>query len=219
MFKNDSQFSCRRWNVTESGDNLKVLFHIAVWHPGPKGHRLQTLAAGLVFWQPHMCVRVCQPGYLMVIFYTQLSKMLHTADGRPTRVRPVSDQIFYYQLFLPVLYLSLIFACAHLLCNKMVRQEVMRAGFALDWPRAGLACTRSWETWLKHWKEWEWGNVRRLVYVNTTAAKDAVLYRQMQSIRRHQHWLALSRKLCKVTLNLGSYFIYFFLRGLKEINL
>lgn len=152
-------------------------------------------------------------------YQTQQMQMLHTADGRPTRVRPVSDQIFYYQLFLPVLYLSLIFACAHLLCNKMVRQEVMRAGFALDWPRAGLACTRSWETWLKHWKEWEWGNVRRLVYVNTTAAKDAVLYRQMQSIRRHQHWLALSRKLCKVTLNLGSYFIFFFLRGLKEINL
>lgn len=95
----------------------------------------------------------------------------------------------------------------------------MRAGHALDWdwPTAGLAWTCSWETWLKHSKEWESGNVRGLVYVNTTAAKDAVLYRQMQSIRRHQHWLALSRKLCKVTLNLGSYFIYFFCEDSKKL--
>lgn len=48
------------------------------------------------------------------------------------------------------------------------------------------------------------------MYVNTTAAEDAALYRQMQSIHRHWHWLTLSRKLCKVTLNLGAHFIFFF---------
>lgn len=50
--------------------------------------------------------------------------------------------------------------------------------------------------------------MRGLVYVNTTAAKDGVLYRQMQSIHRHQHRLALSQKLRKVTLNLGVHFIF-----------
>lgn len=45
----------------------------------------------------------------------------------------------------------------------------MRALFApgMQWPTAGLAYTCSWESWLKHSKDWESGNVRGLVYVSS----------------------------------------------------
>lgn len=79
----------------------------------------------------------------------------------------------------------------------------------IQWPTAGLACTCSWETWLKDSKECESVSVRGFVYVNTHSCSQGSYSLQTDAIDTQTSALTcFVSKLCKVTFNLGAHFIF-----------
>lgn len=83
------------------------------------------------------------------------------------------------------------------------------AALDIQWPTAGLACTCSWETWLKDSKECESVSVRGFVYVNTHSCSQGSYSLQTDAIDTQTSALTcFVSKLCKVTFNLGAHFIF-----------
>lgn len=89
------------------------------------------------------------------------------------------------------------------------RRNESCAALDMQWPTAGLACTCSWETWLKHSKECESVNVRGSVHVNTHSCSQGCYSLQRDAIDTQTSApTGFVSKLCKVTLNSGAHFIF-----------